>query len=105
MGGINMIDIQCFFQAINASWINRITRSNRTWTILPVFYFNNLAPLNVIAKMTVQTETELPCLKEILDFYRQVIIAHTKSQNPDKINTKQDLFNQPIWGNRFLKFE
>ena len=46
--------------------------------------------------MTVQTEHELPCLKEMPDFYRQVIIAHTKSQNPDKINTNQDLFNHPI---------
>ena len=100
-----MIDIQCFFQAIKASWINRITSSNRPWTILPVFYFNKLAPLSAIAKMTVQTETELPCIKEIPDFYRQVIIAQTKSQNPDKINTKQDLFNQAIWGNRFLKFD
>ena len=47
-------------------------------------------------------KSKLPNIGSIPQFYQEVIMGYCNSQDPDTINTKNDLYNQVIWGNKYF---
>ena len=103
-GGLNMIDIESHFHALKASWMNRIIAQTKPWNILAKNYFKTVAPENVILSFSLEKNTDLDILSDIPKFYQEVIVGFSKSKKSDSIITKQQLFDQIIWGNKNLIF-
>ena len=46
----------------------------------------------------------ISCLQSLPEFYQDVIISYNKSKTIQLEDFNNNILNQPIWGNRFLKF-
>ena len=103
-GGLNVTDIESFLEGLQATWINRLFGNNDqcSWKCIPTYYFNTIAPWNVLQFSNFISTKQFPFLKNLPPFYQQVLIAYNKSKNVSPIVTHDDLINQPIFGNRFL---
>ena len=102
-GGLKMIDIESQFSALKALWMSRIQKdSNLIWAFLPKHYIMKCTS-NMVLNMNFTDKKQFPRLKMIPDFYQEVISAYCKSNNPQPIDTKTNLYNQIIWGNRFFQ--
>ena len=102
-GGLKMIDLESHFNALKAAWMTRLKKdSDLIWTFLPHAYINKCTN-GMALHMSFKDKTHFPRLKMIPIFYQEVISAYCKSNNLDEICTKESLFNQFIWGNRFLQ--
>jgi hypothetical protein len=105
-GGLQMIDIESQFHALKASWIARIIKSDECiWSILPKYYLSKMAPQNIYIQMNFQNKSQMPSLNQIPTFYQEVIAGFACAKVSENIQSKSDLYNQVIWGNRFLKIK
>ena len=99
-GGLKMIDIESHFYALKASWVSRIYNGNDDlWTVLPLFYIDKTA-MSLFPLMNVDTVAKLPQLQVLPKFYQEVLIGYMRSNKPTPIQTKDDLYNQFLWGNK-----
>ena len=55
--------------------------------------------------MNFTCKEEFPLLSSIPEFYQEVILGFCKSNETNKINTKSDLYNSFIWGNKSFTVE
>ena len=79
-GGANMLNIECFFSALKASWLKKINDSpDSNWSHLGRFNFERITPtLNIISKMNFDKAEMLPDLKKLTKFYQDVVISYAK---------------------------
>ncbi len=104
-GGLGMIDLQSHFEALKASWINRIyDGSNLSWAVMPNYYINKVT-CGLLGEMNFKSVKAFPHLKDIPLFYQEVILSYAKCQNQNIIQTKNDFFNECLWGNCNFKFK
>ena len=103
-GGLNMLDLESFFESLKGTWLYRIANSPDNWTIIPYFYISKIMPFNCILQMSFRNKKEFPCISNIPIFYQQVILAHCKAKPNIDIISKQHFYDQFIWGNRLFKF-
>ena len=103
-GGLNVTDIESFFDSLQASWINRLFghNGNCSWKCIPIFYFNSIAPWNVLQFSNFISIKQFPWLKNLPLFYQNVLIAYNKSKELSPIECHNDLINQPIFANKFF---
>lgn len=96
-GGLNMIDIECQFQAVKATWIPRIlSQSDQNWPAISLYFFNKIAPNNIWLHMNVDTETCMPSIKSIPSFQKQILLSFNKTKKVKNPENKKDLYNQII---------
>ena len=101
-----MIDMQAQIDAIKASWVQRIVSApeNHKWSFLPKQYLNKFGSDFLVIKTTFNKASMFPPIKQIPEFYQQIVCAYNKS----KIITPEDfisnIVDQPLWGNRFITF-
>ena len=102
-GGINMIDVESFFGALKASWVNRLSEQNNcSWKLIPLSYFENISPNFSVFQMNFDRETIFPIIKNIPEFYTQVLINYNKSKLNTLDSIVDNLGDQIIWGNKFF---
>ncbi len=105
-GGLNMINIQVFFDSLIASWITRIFLADPhrdTWVQLArlftkSFDINNNLQLRYNFDKTVE-------FKEVANlplFYKQVVQAFNVAFVTDKIQFEKSILNQILWGNKYI---
>ncbi len=100
--GLKMIDIESHFHALKAAWITRIYNGNdNLWTVIPLHYIEKTT-MGLFTHMNVDTVAKLPQLQVLPKFYQEVIIGYMRSNKPLPINSKNDLYNQFLWGNRLF---
>ena len=105
-GGLKMVDIVSQFNAIKAAWVPRIlNEKNKKWTFLPFYYFNKFGSSNEILDMSFESIVSFPAIKQIPDFYQNMIVAFNGSKIPHFPHTVSHVLNMQIWGNRYLKFK
>ena len=46
-----------------------------------------------------------PSLKTIPEFYQEVILSYNKSKILSNENSHENIKNQPIWCNKYIKFK
>ncbi len=100
-GGLNMIDIKSHLFALKAAWMPRIAKNDNLWTYMPELYIRK-ATYGIIEHMSFCSVKQFPRLKSIPQFYQEVICSFCRTNIPNDIITKNDLFNQPLWGNRHI---
>jgi hypothetical protein len=97
-----MIDIESHFYALKAVWLSRIYNSTtEKWAYLPKHYFETLAPRNVVLRMNFESG-QLNCINNLPKFYQEVITGFSTSNGCIPILSKEELFEQILWGNRLL---
>ena len=101
-GGLKMLDVESHFMALKASWIPRILNEEKLiWSQLARYYLQKVSE-GQLSKFSFMKKEHFPRLNMIPMFYQEVVFGFCSSIKMDKISNKNDLYNQCIWGNRFL---
>ena len=100
-GGLKMIDFETHTLALKAAWIPRIIKSDDVWTYLAKSYIKK-ATSDLLKHMNFTNKKQFPRLETVPLFYQEAISSYTKANIPDKILTKNGLYEQILWGNRQL---
>ena len=100
-GGLKMIDIQCHLMVLKA-WLLRINKNKEeVWTLLPQAYIKRVTG-SLVLQINFSNAKHFPRLQCVPLFYQEIIYAVCRTNIPNKITGKGDLYNQMLWGNRFL---
>ena len=105
-GGLNMVDLDCFFLSLKAAWVPRILSIKGKWADLFNASLKRLGfTPNFIFKTTFKNAEYFPVIKSIPPFYQEVIMSFNrcKTITPFKDLNKSDVFQQTIWGNEYFK--
>ena len=106
-GGLNMIDLKSQISTMRASWASRIVTApaDSLWSYLPKSYLSIFGDDYLILKTTIVNKTMFPSLKQIPEFYQDVVLSYNKSKIMSHEDFHNNIMNQPIWGNRFIKLK
>ena len=68
-GGVNMIDIETFFNSLKVTWINRLfSDTNATWNSIGLGLINSICPINILLRMNFVTSMEFPPITKLPSF-------------------------------------
>ena len=99
-GGIRMLDIDSFFDALKAAWVKRIINSDgESWSILPKDYYGKLGPRCMPFKVNFTKTKAFPFIDMIPTFYQQVLIGYNKTKPLYNVQSNSNIGNELIWGN------
>ena len=102
-----MIDLKTQICAIKAAWTNRIITApyDHLWSYLPKLYLSKFGNNYFIVQSTVVSTKMFPSLKTIPEFYQDIILSYNKSKILNNENFHENIMNQPIWCNKYIKFK
>ena len=100
-GGLNMLDLTLFDNALKIVWVKRLCANDeRPWKFIPLSLLSNVGgSLLFLCNYDVQY---LPLNENLPKFYRD-IISHWQRINKTNLKTKGDVLNQIIWNNQFIR--
>ena len=100
-GGLNMVDIESFFNSLQARWINRIVESNENWAYIGNKLIDNYAPHKLLLKTS---ELKNDYIQTLPDFSRQIVYSfiQIRSLTVQKPATSDDIANESLWHNKFI---
>ena len=100
-GGLNMIDFTLFDKAIKLCWVKRLCSDEKSpWKFIPTSLLSNVGG-NLIFRCNYDVKY-LKLNDQIPAFYRK-IISYWQELNTIVPKQKEDVLNQIIWNNRFIK--
>ena len=96
-GGLNMLELEKFIQALKLSWIKRLTNSahNPQWITLfetAISPIHELFTLGSFYSQKIANQTRN-------NFWSQVLMAWKDFSEIPNIKTLQDLYSEPLWYN------
>jgi hypothetical protein len=104
-GGLNMIDVECNFQALKANWINRLLNANpniNAWAQIPYIYYRYFdIEINGL-RYNFDESVKFVEINNLPDFYFEVMLYHNKVYVIDRSEFMKNLGNQSLWGNKFI---
>lgn len=103
-GGLKMIDVESHFVALKSSWVAKILNSDADWAQCGQYFFQLFGKSFYILRCNFNQLRQMPQLKIIPQFYRDVIVAFNKSKNDSLPDTPELVMSQNIWGNRNLTY-
>lgn len=106
-GGAGMVEVNSFFSALKASWVNRYLDSGKyaDWASLMKFYIDSFGPNNLILHLNFQSEQQFPYMSNMPQFYQEIVTSFNKTKSPRPPNTSEDLRKNIIWGNRYFTYK
>ena len=106
-GGLNMVDVSSQINAIQATWVHRITTASddHIWSYLPKRYLSKFGDNFAILNTTVTEKAKLAILNLIPEFYRHIIISFNKAKGVNSDDFYHSLKEQMIWGNNFITYK
>ena len=96
-GGINMLDVKSFFNALQATWIKRILENPNN--IIGNTIIDNFGPEKLLLKIN---NADIDYVKNVTSlFYKQIVTSYRSIKFLDESScvTCDDILNQPLWGN------
>ena len=84
--------------------MKRIIYQQKPWNEIAKQHIGKIGSNQLVLSMTFENTSDLSVLPTIPKFYQEVILAFSKYKGTDRINTKQQLFDQIIWGNRYFTY-
>jgi hypothetical protein len=106
-GGVGMIDIESYLMSLKACWIARLfddTQIHSNWNVLAKTIIDLVIPHETIQYFSFDREEMFPHIKNLHAFYREVIIAFSKSNEVKKPQNITDFLNLNLWGNRQIVY-
>ena len=104
-GGLNMMDMQLFFNALKASWINRIQTADPNtcnWVQLPKIYLYKLDEQGLNFRFNFDESVIFDEVKDIPGFYKQPFKYYNKASVCDENEFEKSIMSQPLFGNKFI---
>ena len=106
-GGLKMIDIDKYIEAIKIGWVNKLTdNTEANWKVIPKLLFNKIGKNFLVFKMNIDNLTLLPTYPSfIYPFYLDILKIWTKNKKEIAIpKNYRSIRQELIWGNKFIKF-
>ena len=106
-GGINMTDLESLFDSLKVTWVSRIlnTSSEDQWASVAKQYIKSFGSENLILKLSTDKLNEAHFLERMPKFYKEMIVKFNKTKNITLQTFKDNILDQPIWGNKFIVFK
>ena len=100
-GGLNMTDFTLFDKAIKLCWVKRLCSAEHSpWKIIPLSLLSNVGGFLLFR---CNYDVKLLKLRDLLPTFYKNIIAYWQELNTHVPNNKEEVLNQTIWNNRFIK--
>ena len=100
-GGLNMVDIATYFDALKAAWLPSILETNDAhWNLIAKSYilkFDKQSILNFAFD-----KGNFLQLNSLPKFYQDIIKAYARSEVNDEPKSTCDILQQPLWGNEYI---
>ena len=104
-GSLNMMNMQLFFNALKASWINRIQTADPNtcnWVQLPKIYLHKLDEQGLNFRFNFDESVIFDEVKDIPSFYKQAFKYYNKAFVCDENEFEKSIMSQPLFGNKFI---
>ncbi len=104
-GGLDMINVQAFCDALLASWVTRIQKADpnlQGWVQLAEMFLSTLNESSSNLKFNLDQSVIFKQVDELPHFYRQVIKCYNKAIVGDEVCFQESIMNQPIWANKYI---
>ena len=103
-GGVNMLEVHCFFKSLKATWIDRLLKCDtQNWNCIGKYYLNCLGFENLLTKTSFREADEFPIVNSLPAFYKQVILAYNCCKEYINITNINMLLDEVLWGNTLIK--
>ena len=103
-GGIAQTDLNSHFSALKASWVSKLLKGqHQPWTEIARFHLNKYGDNFLVLKFQLSSVNQIPTMKKLPYFYQDMILALASIRNCT-IESKDDLMNSIIWGNKYLSY-
>jgi len=103
LGGLDLPDFDIINDSLKVTWVKRLNDSTETsiWSHIPLYYLQDVGGLFLL-----QCNFDLKLLKTdiLIDFYKEALKAWQKINNRTP-RTKEQVLNEIVWNNRFIKIE
>ena len=100
-GGLNMIDFVLFDKALKIRWVRRLcSEGNHPWKFIPLRFLSNVGETLLFH---CNYDVKSLNLKERLPTFYRDVISHWQELNNAVPTTKNDVLDQIVWNNRFIK--
>lgn len=100
-GGLNMIDFTLFDKALKICWVRRLcSEGNQPWKLIPLRFLSNIGG-TLLFSCNYDVKS-LHLNKNFPSFYND-IISHWQELINASPTTKEDVLDQIVWNNRFIK--
>lgn len=101
-GGLKMIDIEKYIDAIKIGWIKKLTtKDSANWKTIPRFYLEKYGKNFLIFSMNIETLNQIPNINEVPSYYKEIIKTWIKYKKKEDIpNNFRKVRQQLLWGNK-----
>ena len=103
LGGLDLPDFDIINDSLKVTWVKCLSDSTETsiWSHIPLYYLQDVGGLSLL-----QCNFDLKLLKtdKPIDFYKEALKAWQKINNRTP-RTKEQVLNEIVWNNRFIKIE
>ena len=105
-GGLNMVDVESLFLSVKAAWVVRLlhAKEDEVWTMV-ANHFLHYVPNDdaFLLRLHMTDANALRCMTKLPMFYQEVIMAFNKAKCLSLRDFCNNILDQPIWGNVFIK--
>ena len=105
-GGLNMIDIESFFESLKAAWVPRLLNSNGKWKDYFIMLLSKIGfNIDYILKTSFRTNDSFPVLNNLSPFYQSILLAFNKAKAVvpfDRLSV-HEILQLPLWGCEYFK--
>ena len=104
-GGLEMIDVFCYDEALKCSWIKRLLDTNHNTNIADILIQEkfNLSKEQFL-KLNFNKVEAFPQVKAFPTFWQTVFLSFNKCRQNKDLNkmNKDEIFSQIVWGNKLF---
>jgi len=107
-GGLAMIDLSSYLDALKAAWVPRLLKIQGKWNASFMSICKKLnVTVNYLINMSFKTTTGIAVFKHISKFTAEVLTAFNKCKEIKHFGklTKNEILQQPLWGNLYFQSE
>jgi hypothetical protein len=104
-GGLQMIDVQSYFEALKATWVSRILTADPCidcWAQVPHVYFKPYDIAQTRLNFNFDDRLSFKQLESLPKFYAETLHFYNKALVNDRESFINNIHHEPIWGNKHI---
>ena len=104
-GGLRMVNIQAFFDSLLANWVNRILDAEPNvhgWVQLPRLFLKPFDIDGLDVRYKFDDSVNFPRVESLPSYYKRMIKSFNKALVTDEFEFIGNMWNQPLWGNKYI---
>ena len=100
-----MVNIQAFFDSLLANWVNRILDAEPNvhgWVQLPRLFLKPFDNDGFDIRYNFDDSVNFPRVESLPSYYKRMIKSFNKALVTDEFEFIGNIWNQPLWGNKYI---